>query len=73
MQRNSSCKVPEEKSCMMYLRNWGFQSGDIDFGYVHFEKPVGQSESGRQWDFPRGAVVKNLPVKAGDMGSSPGP
>ena len=24
------------------------------------------------WDFPCGAVVKNLPAKAGDMGSSPG-
>ena len=25
------------------------------------------------WDFPGGAVVKNLPAKAGDMGSIPGP
>ena len=25
------------------------------------------------WDFPGGAVVKNPPAKAGDMGSSPGP
>ena len=24
------------------------------------------------WGFPRGAVVENLPAKAGDMGSSPG-
>ena len=24
-------------------------------------------------DFPGGAVVKNLPASAGDMGSSPGP
>ena len=24
-------------------------------------------------DFPGGTVVKNLPVNAGDMGSSPGP
>ena len=24
-------------------------------------------------DFPGGAVVKNLPVNAGDMGSIPGP
>ena len=24
-------------------------------------------------DFPGGAVVKNLPPNAGDMGSSPGP
>ena len=24
-------------------------------------------------DFPGGAVVKNLPAKAGDTGSSPGP
>ena len=27
----------------------------------------------RNWDFPGGAVVKNLPAKAGDTGSSPGP
>ena len=25
------------------------------------------------WGFPGGAVVKNLPANAGDMGSSPGP
>ena len=25
------------------------------------------------WDFPGGAVVKNLPANAGDTGSSPGP
>ena len=25
------------------------------------------------WGFPGGAVVKNPPAKAGDMGSSPGP
>ena len=25
------------------------------------------------WDFPGGTVVKNPPVNAGDMGSSPGP
>ena len=25
------------------------------------------------WDFPGGAVVKNPPAIAGDMGSSPGP
>ena len=24
-------------------------------------------------DFPGGAVIKNLPANAGDMGSSPGP
>ena len=27
----------------------------------------------RDWDFPGGAVVKNLPANAGDTGSSPGP
>ena len=26
----------------------------------------------RSWDFPGGAVVKNPPANAGDMGSSPG-
>ena len=25
------------------------------------------------WDFPGGAVVKNLPANAGHTGSSPGP
>ena len=25
------------------------------------------------WDFPGGAVVKNLPANTGDMGSIPGP
>ena len=25
------------------------------------------------WDFPGGAVVKNPPASAGDMGSIPGP
>ena len=25
------------------------------------------------WDFPGGAVVKNLPANAGDMGSIPSP
>ena len=25
------------------------------------------------WDFPGGAVVKNPPANAGDMGLSPGP
>ena len=28
---------------------------------------------GLRQDFPGGAVVKNLPAKAGDMGSNPGP
>ena len=27
----------------------------------------------KTWNFPGGAVVKNLPANAGDMGSSPGP
>ena len=27
----------------------------------------------QEWDFPGGAVVKNPPANAGDMGSSPGP
>ena len=25
------------------------------------------------WNFPGGAVIKNLPVSEGDMGLSPGP
>ena len=27
----------------------------------------------KEWDFPGGTVVKNLPANAGDTGSSPGP
>ena len=27
----------------------------------------------KEYDFPGGAVVKNPPANAGDMGSSPGP
>ena len=27
----------------------------------------------RDWGFPGGAVVENLPASAGDAGSSPGP
>ena len=34
------------------------------------EKGTLKSES---WGFPGGAVVKNPPANAGDMGSSPGP
>ena len=34
----------------MCLRNWRTQSADIDFRYVNSEKPVTQSESGRQLD-----------------------
>ena len=26
----------------------------------------------KKWDFPGGAMVKNLPAKAGDMGLIPG-
>ena len=31
-----------------------------------------QHEKKKRWDFPGGAVVKNLPATAGDTGSSPG-
>ena len=40
----------EGKLHTMCLRNLGNQSGDIDFRYVNTEKPVTQSESGRQLD-----------------------
>ena len=30
-------------------------------------------QNAQKWDFPGGAVVKNLPANAGDTGSSPGP
>ena len=31
------------------------------------------NQSRKSWDFPGGTVVENLPAKAGDTGSSPGP
>ena len=31
-----------------------------------------QENKGKQWGFPDGSVVKNLPANAGDMGSIPG-
>ena len=34
---------------------------------------VTTNEKQRPWDFPGGAVIKNLPANAGDTGSSPGP
>ena len=33
----------------------------------------GGLKSIRDWDFPGGAVVKNLPANAGNTGLSPGP
>ena len=36
----------------------------------HADTEIKKTESG---GFPGGAVVKNLPANAGDMGSSPGP
>ena len=36
---------------------------------MYSESPIRFSEEG----FPGGAVVKNLPANAGDMGSSPDP
>ena len=33
----------------------------------------GRNEEHIPWGFPGGAVVKNPPANAGDMGSSPGP
>ena len=38
---------------------------------IYPEKTIIQKES--CWGFPGGAVVKNPPANAGDMGSSPGP
>ena len=34
---------------------------------------VTENQRLHSWDFPGGAVVKNLPANAGDTGSSPGP
>ena len=34
---------------------------------------ISQTQKDKYWDFPGGAVVKNLPANAGDTGSSPGP
>ena len=35
--------------------------------------PIDFQQEYQDWDFPGGAVVKNLPASAGDTGSSPGP
>ena len=37
------------------------------------EKKKARTKIRQTWDFPGGAVVKNPPANAGDMGSSPGP
>ena len=39
-------------------------------GFLSLEGPAYKIGS---WDFPGGAVVKNLPANSGDTGSSPGP
>ena len=36
-------------------------------------KPKANKRKEIIWDFPRGAVVKNPPANAGNMGSTPGP
>ena len=37
------------------------------------EKDYTNVKKNELWGFPGGAVVKNPPANAGDMGSSPGP
>ena len=39
---------------------------------AHYKTLDEVKEGNEFWDFPGGAVVKNLPANAGDMGSSPG-
>ena len=67
--------VPERsegKLHTMCLRNWGNQSGDIDFRYVDTEKPVTQSESGRQLDMyaqssGKGPRTRNINLEVADV------
>ena len=43
---------------------------------IHFKELIvgaGKSKNSQDRGFPYGAVVKNPPANAGDMGSSPGP
>ena len=42
----------------------GWEGGSREMGYMYVY--------GRNWGFPGGSVVKNLPANAGDMGSIPG-
>ena len=60
----------------MYLEPWGWMespSEELGEDKGPRTKPWG-TETLRRWrDFPGGAVVKNPPANAGDMGSSPGP
>ena len=56
-----------------------FQRGQIDGQQAH-EKMFSitnhqgnANQNHNEWGFPGGAVVKNLPANAGDMGLSPGP
>ena len=51
------------------------KSDRIKINFFHMgEKWHKQSKNKNDWrDFPGGAVVKNPPASAGDMGSSPGP
>ena len=44
-----------------------------EYGVGVFSLFLSLSNTKKIWDFPGGAVVKNLPANAGDMGSSPGP
>ena len=44
----------------------------VTFFLSYLRKPGGKKKK-KTWDFPGGAVVKNLPANAGDTGSIPGP
>ena len=62
----------EGKLHTMCLRNWGNQSGHIDFRYVDTEKPVTQSESGRQLDMfaqssGKGPGTRNINLEVADV------
>ena len=44
----------------------------IDIHFIFLSLYIYYISKIKNVDFPSGAVVKNLPVNAGDMGSSPG-
>ena len=53
-----------------------FVCGGVRKGFsneVVFEQSPDEGEEEAVGSFPAGAVVKNPPANAGDMGSSPGP
>ena len=64
------------ENCCFFM-GWGFQGLSVfSIGFKNSQlSPASyrsQAIKTKLWGFPGGAVVENLPVNAGDAGSSPG-